>query len=591
MKAGEESSWERLIAEQNRQLEDYREKAAKVEEKLKSYKRTIAHEERQITSNSGNPAAAAAAKRRKKAAEAKAIPVMKRWKTFNRNIEKIQERRRGIYAKIEEQRKAKRVARDAQRASASQRYASQTMETLGTLSKPAEIGKVPRGKGRGKKSKSPSRSKSKVAATSTRPRAESEDEEKAGTVDKGTGKGRGRGRRRSSSRSKSKAAAASTRPRAESEDEEKAGTVDKGTGKGRGRGRRRSSSRSKSKAAAATAAATAALFPEGRLPSTRGLSPEWEQSGSFVTMGRSTPESEEIQNLAKSPFAQGEAGSDRGWDITTLDNQFPRPQDISLADIPEALGRIIIVEHAVRDDFERRQEQLRRRGTKAADNALRKLEARYTPVMKKIKEIQRIVNERNQAIGDVVARPGEEVDPDVEQEYAELQARQDAMTDEERAEEKRREAEEAEGERAAAALKIQKWKRQKKAKKEVAARRAAVLSTLALSISLSYFLNNFFLTRRLRIDACIFGTAARLAATSFFAFFCRFHFCILRAAAALSPSASSASRLFSSALSSSVIASCRACNSAYSCSTSGSTSSPGRATTSPIAWFRSFTIL
>ena len=61
---------------------------------------------------------------------------------------------------------------------------------------------------------------------------------------------------------------------AESEDEEKAGTVDKGTGKGRGRGRRRSSSRSKSKAAAATAAATAALFPEGRLPSTRGLSPE-----------------------------------------------------------------------------------------------------------------------------------------------------------------------------------------------------------------------------------------------------------------------------------------------------------------------------
>ena len=66
-------------------------------------------------------------------------------------------------------------------------------------------------------------------------------------------------------------------------------------------------------------------------------------------MGRSTPESEEIQNLAKSPFAQGEAGSDRGWDITTLDNQFPRPQDISLADIPEALGRIIIVEHAVRE--------------------------------------------------------------------------------------------------------------------------------------------------------------------------------------------------------------------------------------------------
>ena len=131
MKAGEESSWERLIAEQNRQLEDYREKAAKVEEKLKSYKRTIAHEERQITSNSGNPAAAAAAKRRKKAAEAKAIPVMKRWKTFNRNIEKIQERRRGIYAKIEEQRKAKRVARDAQRASASQRYASQTMEDAG----------------------------------------------------------------------------------------------------------------------------------------------------------------------------------------------------------------------------------------------------------------------------------------------------------------------------------------------------------------------------------------------------------------------------------------------------------------------------
>ena len=94
--------------------------------------------------------------------------------------------------------------------------------------------------------------------------------------------------------------------------------------------------------------------------------------------------------------------------------------------------------------------------------------------MKKIKEIQRILNERNKAIGDALARPGEEVDPDVEQEYAELQAQQDAMTDEERAEEKRREAEEAEGERAAAALKIQKWKRQKKAKKEVAARRAAV---------------------------------------------------------------------------------------------------------------------
>ena len=308
-------------------------------------------------------------------------------------------------------------------------------------------------------------------------------------------------------------------------------------------------------------------------------------------MGRSTPESEEIQNLAKSPFAQGEAGSDRGWDITTLDNQFPRPQDISLADIPEALGRIIIVEHAVRDDFERRQEQLRRRGTKAADNALRKLEARYTPVMKKIKEIQRIVNERNQAIGDVVARPGEEVDPDVEQEYAELQARQDAMTDEERAEEKRREAEEAEGERAAAALKIQKWKRQKKAKKEVAARRAAVPKIQA-SMRRRLVKKKLFKKYESEMDkARVERTAARLAATSFFAFFCRFHFCILRAAAALSPSASSASRLFSSALSSSVIASCRACNSAYSCSTSGSTSSPGRATTSPIAWFRSFTIL
>jgi len=330
MKAGEESSWERLIAEQNRQLEEYSEKAAKAQEQLKSYNRTIAHEKRQITSNSGNPAAAAAARRRKKAAEAKALPVMKRWKTFNRNIEKIQERRRGIYAKIEEQRKAERVARDALRASASQRYASRTMEALG---KAGKVGEVPRGKGRGKKkSKSPSRSKPKAAA-----------------------------------------AAAAPIPR-------------------------------KKKAPKKTPKKTPIMeLPEG-----------WETGSSIATMGKSTPESEEIQNLTKSPFAQGEAGSDRGWDITTLDNQFPRPQDISLADIHEALARIINVEHAVREDFERRQEQLRHRRTRAADNAQVTLEARYTPIMEKIKEIQRILIERNKAIGDVVARPGEEVDPEIQ---------------------------------------------------------------------------------------------------------------------------------------------------------------------------------